>query len=84
MQSMGMGGDQMMTGWWGMYFGPFTMLLVLVVSVVLIVFLVRWLIGKSTTNADLRDNSLALLKERFAKGEIDAAEFEDRKKHLQG
>ncbi|VAW16516.1 hypothetical protein MNBD_ALPHA09-241 [hydrothermal vent metagenome] len=83
MQSMGMGGDQMMTGWWGMYLGPFTMLVALVISVALIVLLIRWMVGKSATNAEVRDNSLALLKERFAKGEIDAAEFEDRKKRLQ-
>jgi putative membrane protein len=83
MQNMQMGGDQMNMGWWEMYAGPFIMLVVLVVSVALIVFLIRWMMGRSDRKATLRDNALALLNERFAKGEIDANEFEDRKKQLQ-
>jgi len=79
-----MGGDQMLTGWGGMIFGPIFMLAVLGLFVFLIVLLVRWLSGDNTGRAGSGDSALALLKERFARGEIDKDEFMDRKNQLQG
>jgi len=84
MQGGMMGGDQMLTGWGGMIFGPFSMLVVLGIFVLLIVLLVRWVSGDNKDRAKSGDNALAVLRERFAKGEIDKSEFEDRKSLLQG
>ena len=58
------------------------------VLIVLAVVGIRWLIR--TSQADRgpvvppEDTALALLRERFARGEIDAAEFEERKRTLGG
>ena len=82
MQGPEIGGEQMTMGWWEMYSGPFAMLVVLVVSVAVIVFLTRWMMGNSERKANMRDGALAQLKERLAKGEIDAREFEERKNQL--
>lgn len=52
--------------------------------IVLIVLLVRWL-GAGHLSADHRTHAkmpIEILKERFAKGEIDREEFEERKKLL--
>jgi len=84
MQGGMMGGDQMLTGWGGMIFGPFSMLVILGLFVVLIVLLVRWLSGDNASRTGSGDSALTLLKERFARGEIDKGEFEDRKNQLQG
>jgi len=84
MQGGWMGGDQMLTGWGGMIFGPIFMLAVLGLFVVLIVWLVRWMSGDSADRTGSGDSALAVLKERFARGEIDKDEFTDRKNQLQG
>ena len=65
---MGWGG-----GWYPMIFGPFFMILFLAVLVALAVALVR--LPPARTPLDI-------LKERFARGEIDKAEFEDRRRLL--
>jgi putative membrane protein len=79
---MGWGG-----GWYAMIFGPLFMILFLGVLVALAVVLARWLgspwpgtypphqLPSSRTPLDI-------LKERFARGEIDKAEFEDRRRVL--
>lgn len=67
-----------------------------VLLVVLVVLAIRWLLrslnsssapaasnpGGSATTTD--DTALALLRERFARGEIDADEFEQRRRTLGG
>jgi len=78
----------MMNGWgmeWGMgWFGGLLMILFWILVIVGVVFLVRWLM-----NAPQRDSSqkspnraLEILKERYARGEIDKQEFEEKKKDL--
>lgn len=68
-------------GWGGMIFGPIMM----VALVILIVFLVRWLVvsgrGSASPGSALQ-TPLDILKERFAKGEIDKDEFEERRRVL--
>lgn len=71
----------------GFGFGPFGFLFMIlwwVLLIVGIVALVRWLI--STTKGTQRGTKTALdiLRERYAKGEIDKKEFTDRKRHLEG
>ncbi|MBP7846003.1 MAG: SHOCT domain-containing protein [Candidatus Pacebacteria bacterium] len=67
---------------WGMGGG-----LMMIVFWVAIVFLVIWLVrGLRSENSHFGSlnskNSLDILKERYAKGEIDRKEFEEKKKDL--
>jgi putative membrane protein len=71
----GWGGGPAMFGpgrlvWWGLI-------------VVAIVLLVRWLTntGRARSGAG-EDRALAILRERYARGEIDKSEFEARKRDL--
>ncbi len=79
---MGWGG-----GWYAMIFGPLFMILFLAVLVAVVVILVRWLgapwQGTMPTHQFPPPRTpLDILKERFARGEIDKAEFEDRRRVL--
>ena len=76
-----------MMGWgggYGMFFGPLFMILTLIVVIVAIVLLVQWLSGGSWQGAQKPTGPapLDILKARFARGEIDQKEFEDRRKVL--
>ena len=75
----------MMDGWgymgWGdMAFGGLMMLFWFALLVGLIVLVVRWLGG--TPRRDASRDALDTLKQRFASGEIDAPEFEQRSRQL--
>lgn len=76
------GGSQW--GGFGMILGPIFMILILVAIIAGTVYLVRHFGGPAMTGSGqaAHDRALALLKERYAKGEIDSAEFAERKKHL--
>ena len=79
---MGWGG-----GWYAMILGPLFMILFLAVLVALAVILVRWLGGPwpgiyPPHQLPPANTPLDILKERFARGEIDKAEFEDRRRVL--
>jgi putative membrane protein len=85
--------ETMMCGWWdgawlsgsgvpwyGMIFGPIMMIGFVALAVLAIVWLLRifglaWQQGHS---------ALDILKERFARGEIDRTEYEDRKRLVIG
>ena len=72
--------------WWdggyGMIFGPLFMILLLALLVVAVVLLVRWLGGTAPPSASPTRTPLDILKERFARGEIDKTEFEERRRVL--
>ena len=74
-------------GWYGMIFGPFFMILFLAIVIGLIVLLVRWL-GGGTWPATQAPNQQGgrtphdILKERYARGEIDKAEFDRLKRDI--
>jgi len=76
----------MMGGGYGMgWFGPIVMVAFWIAVIVGIVFLVRWLIlsTRSTGHkAHSEDSALEILKKRYARGEIDKEEFEEKKKDL--
>jgi putative membrane protein len=73
-------------GWYGMIFGPLFMILALAIVIAVAVLLVRWLGGPwqgiATHQAPSVRTPLDILKERFARGEIDKEEFEERRRVL--
>lgn len=48
------------------------------------VALVRWVSRRGAHGVPQEDRALAILRERYARGEIDKAEFEERKRDLAG
>lgn len=80
-QHMGFG------GWYGWFLGPIMMILFIALAVVVVVLIVRWLSGPGhwpSSHAPMPPGRtpLEILKERFARGEIDKQEFEERRKIL--
>lgn len=69
-------------GWHGgMFVGFLMMILFVAIIVVLVVLAVRWIGGGAPPAATGRTPQ-DVLKERFARGEIDAGEYAERKKLL--
>jgi putative membrane protein len=73
--------------WWSdywpghlMFFGPMTMFLVLVIICAAGMFL---MMRGGGMRHDRGTRALDILKERYARGEIDQAEFEERRRSLQ-
>ena len=64
-----------------MVLGPIFMILILIGIVVGVIYVLR-LLGVAGSGQPVHDRALMLLKERYAKGEIDTQEFEERKKLL--
>ena len=79
-------GHHMWNGdWGGWFFGPIMMIVFIAVVVVVIVLLVRWLNGPGhggVLHHPPAKAPLDILKERFARGEIDKEEFEERRRAL--
>jgi len=78
-------GMPMMWGWYGMMFGPLFMILVLAAVIVVAVLAVRWLGGPWSAAAPPLHpppsrTALDILNERFARGEIDQAEYEAKRR----
>mgnify|MGYP001078000422 CR=1 FL=1 len=70
-------------GWGGMIFGPIFMILVLAVTIAVAVLLVRWIAGPAQGPQHPQGRSpLDILKERYARGEIDKEEYEERRRTL--
>jgi putative membrane protein len=69
-------------GWNGMFFGPLMMIFVLVVVIAVVVLLVRSGAGPWHGSAPAPRKPLDILKERFARGEIDKEEFEENRRVL--
>jgi putative membrane protein len=69
-----------------MFFGFLMMILFLAIVVGIVVLLVRWLGGSEhplfRPGGQPSRAALDILKERLARGEIDVAEFEERKRAL--
>ena len=72
-------------GGYGMIVWPIMMILFIGLIVILVVFLVRWFGASGHGTSSHRPygkTPLDILKERFARGEIDKEEFEERRRLL--
>jgi putative membrane protein len=81
------GPHMMWGGWFHMFFGFLMMLLFLAILVGLVVLVVRWL--GSSEHSPFRPSprqgnraALDILKKRLARGEIEVAEYEERRRAL--
>ena len=66
----------------GWFIGPFMMLLFLGAVVLVVVLLVRGLGGTGGGERRGKTEAMEILRERFARGEIDREEFEQRRQAL--
>jgi putative membrane protein len=64
---------------WG---GGFSMIFLWIVLIVIIVIMVKLLWSKTNERTEHKETPLEILKRRYASGEIDKAEFEEKKKDL--
>ena len=76
-----------MMGWgYGMgWFGSILMVAFWVAVIVGMIFLIRWLVVSTrggVSGARSEDSALEILKRRYARGEINKEEFEEKKKDL--
>jgi len=90
-QQGGYGGYPMgsgMMGDWGMgWFGGIFMIILWILIIVGVVFLIKWLVQSpgghsSPGRTDTSSRALDILKERYARGEINKQEFEEKKRDL--
>ena len=74
-----------MPGWGGHWFGGLLMLLFWILVIVGIVAFVRGFRPRSgVVSPAAPESPLEILKRRYAKGEIDKAEFEEKKRDILG
>ena len=86
-QQVGSRYEPHMWGWHGWFFGPIMMIVFIAIAVVVVVVMVRWLGGvaggaQTHPQPSSHRTPLDILKERFARGEIDKDEFEERRRVL--
>lgn len=79
-------GPGMMGGWGMGWFGMIFMIVFWVLVLVSLVFLIKWLIKATKGEKNVSNGSskaIGILKERYAKGEINKEEFENIKRDLE-
>ena len=81
-----MGRGMMDWGYYGMsWFWHIITIVFWIAIIVGIVFLIRWLIlstRNGTKGPNREDSAIEILRKRYAQGEIDKEEFEEKKKDL--
>lgn len=77
-------GPHMMWQGYGMMMGPFMMILFVAVIIVVGVLIFKWLTGHSFgSKLSSEEDPIEILKARFARGEIEKEDFEERLLMLQ-
>ena len=78
-------GPGMMGGWGMGWFGGIFMMIFWVLILVGLIFLIKWLIqstNRAKSDAGYGNRAMEILNERYARGEIEKAEFETMKLDL--
>jgi putative membrane protein len=77
-------------GWMGWFVGPVMMIATIAIAVAVVVLVIRWLgglghgsMGSMHQTTPPAKPPLEILKERYARGEIDKEEYEERKRVLE-
>jgi len=66
---------------WGLGMGGIFMIIFWGLIILGVIFLIRWLAGMTKTTKS-EESALEILKKRYARGEINQEEFEQKKKDL--
>jgi putative membrane protein len=80
-------GPGMMDGWGMGWFGGIFMVIFWILILVGLVFVIRWLFQATSKKGDSSQQTsraIDILKERYARGEIDKTQFEDMNRDLTG
>jgi len=78
-------GAGMMGGWGGGWFGMIFMTAFWILLIIGLIYLIKWLVVSTRSKDSLSSGgsqALEILKERYARGEIDQKEFEEKKRAL--
>lgn len=74
-------------GWMGWFVGPVMMIATIAIAVAVVVLVIRWLGGSGHRSmhppAPPAKTPLEILQERYARGEIDKEEYEERRRVLE-